>query len=214
MAVFRVEKNHNYTVMSNYHLRDTGLTLKAIGLLSKMLSLTDEWDYTTRGLAAICKEGVDAIGAALKELETRGYLIRRQIRDSKGRITDTEYTIYESPHTPLPDTASPDTENPYLDTPYTGEPYTEKPAQLNKDRRNKEKEIPDESITDTSNPDPIYPPAPVPFPVSWTVKMKKKQKETQDILSYHTQAAGCSDKARAKASGGRQPIEECGRTGL
>ena len=214
MAVFRVEKNHNYTVMSNYHLRDTRLTLKSIGLLSKMLSLTEEWDYTTRGLAAICKEGVDAIGAALKELETRGYLIRRQIRDSKGRITDTEYTIYESPHTPLPDTASPDTENPYLDTPYTGEPYTEKPAQLNKDRRNKEKEIPDESITDTSNPDPIYPPAPVPFPVSWTVKMKKKQKETQDILSYHTQAAGCSDKARAKASGGRQPIEECGRTGL
>ena len=68
MAVFRVEKNHNYTVMSNYHLRDTALTLKAIGLLSKMLSLTDEWDYTTRGLAAICKEGVDAIGAALKEL--------------------------------------------------------------------------------------------------------------------------------------------------
>ena len=57
-------------------------------------------------------------------------------------------------------------------------------------------------------------PHPVPFPVSWTVKMKKKQKETQDILSYHSQAAGCSDKARAKASGGRQPIEECGRTGL
>ena len=116
MAVFRVEKNHNYTVMSNYHLRDTGLTLKAIGLLSKMLSLTDEWDYTTRGLAAICKEGVDAIGAALKELEARGYLVRRQIRDSKGRITDTEYTIYESPHTPPPDTACPDTENPYLDS--------------------------------------------------------------------------------------------------
>ena len=80
MAVFRVEKNHNYTVMSNYHLRDTALTLKAIGLLSKMLSLTDEWDYTTRGLAAICKEGVDAIGAALKELEARGYLVRRQLK--------------------------------------------------------------------------------------------------------------------------------------
>ena len=80
-----------------------------------MLSLTDEWDYTTRGLAAICKEGVDAIGAALKELESHGYLVRRQLRDSRGRITDTEYTIYESPHPPLPDTASPDTENPYLD---------------------------------------------------------------------------------------------------
>ena len=61
---------------------------------------------------------------------------------------------------------------------------------------------------------PISSALPVPFPVSWTVKMKKKQKETQDILSYHSQAAGCSDKARAKASGGRQPIEECGRTGL
>lgn len=80
MAVFRVEKNHNYTVMSNYHLRDTALTLKAIGLLSKMLSLTDEWDYTTRGLAAICKEGVDAIGAALKELESHGYLVQGQPR--------------------------------------------------------------------------------------------------------------------------------------
>ena len=78
MAVFRVEKNHNYTVMSNYHLRDTALTLKAIGLLSKMLSLTDEWDYTTRGLTAICKEGVDAIGAALKELEARGYQAVRE----------------------------------------------------------------------------------------------------------------------------------------
>ena len=130
MAVFRVEKNHNYTVMSNYHLRDTRLTLKSIGLLSKMLSLTDEWDYTTRGLAAICKEGVDAIGAALKELESHGYLVRRQLRDSRGRITDTEYTIYESPHPPLPDTACPDTENPYLDTPDTDEPYTENPAQL------------------------------------------------------------------------------------
>lgn len=67
----------------------------------------------------------------------------------------------------------------------------------------------DDKFTDTEREFAV-----VPFPVSWTVKMKKKQKETQDILSYHTQAAGCSDKARAKASGGRQPIEECGRTGL
>ena len=162
MAVFRVEKNHNYTVMSNYHLRDTRLTLKSIGLLSKMLSLTDEWDYTTRGLAAICKEGVDAIGKTLKELELAGYIIRRQLRGKDGRISDTEYTIFEKPRKPSPpDTTLPDTENPYLDTPYTDEPYTEKPAQLNKDRRNKEKEIPDESITDTSNPDPIYPPTPL-----------------------------------------------------
>ena len=135
VAVFRVEKNHNYTVMSNYHLRDTALTLKAIGLLSKMLSLTDEWDYTTRGLAAICKEGVDAIGAALKELELHGYLVRRQLRDSRGRITDTEYTIYESPHPPLPDTASPDTENPDM-----VKPDTEKPAELNIEKSNTQKQ--------------------------------------------------------------------------
>ena len=126
MAVFRVDKNRNYTVMSNYHLRDTSLSLKAIGLLSKMLSLTDEWDYTTRGLAAICKEGVDAIGAALKELEIRGYLVRRQLRDARGRITDTEYTIYEQPHTPLPGTACPDTEKPDMDSPDTDTPYPEK----------------------------------------------------------------------------------------
>ena len=144
MAVFRVEKNHNYTVMSNYHLRDTALTLKAIGLLSKMLSLTDEWDYTTRGLAAICKEGVDAIGAALKELESHGYLVRRQLRDSRGRITDTEYTIYESPHPPLPDTASPDTENPYLD-----KPDTEKPAELNIEKSNTQKSITQGASTDS-----------------------------------------------------------------
>ena len=93
MAVFRVEKNHNYTVMSNYHLRDTGLTLKAIGLLSKMLSLTDEWDYTTRGLAAICKEGVDAIGAALKELEVRGYLVIRPCRIRLHQIRKTRIWI-------------------------------------------------------------------------------------------------------------------------
>ena len=166
MAVFRIERTRDYTVMSNHHLRNEKLSLKAKGLLSMMLSLPEDWNYTTRGLAKICKEGVDAIGGALRELETAGYIVRHQLRDRQGRISDTEYVIYEQPQpknpdTPQPDTASPDTENPYLDTPDTDEPYTEKPAQLNKDRRNKEKEIPDESITDTSNPDPIYPPTPL-----------------------------------------------------
>ena len=152
MAVFRVEKNHNYTVMSNFHLRDTNLSLKAVGLLSKMLSLTDEWNYTTRGLAAICKEGVDAIGAALKELEGCGYLVRNQLRDAKGRISDTEYTIYESPHTPLPYTALPDTENPDMDKPDTEQPYTKKSSQLNIDITSIEKSNTDLSITQKSNP--------------------------------------------------------------
>ena len=161
MAVFRVDKNRNYTVMSNYHLRDTSLSLKAIGLLSKMLSLTDEWDYTTRGLAAICKEGVDAIGAALKELEISGYLVRRQLRDAKGRITDTEYTIYEQPHTPSPDMACPDTENPDMDSPDTDTPYPEKTAQLSKDQTSPEKRKTDEFMTDESNPVPSSLPTPM-----------------------------------------------------
>lgn len=97
MPVFRIMKNTNYTVMSNYHLRDTRLSLKAVGLLSKMLSLADEWNYTNRGLSKICKEGVDAVGSALRELESAGYLERRQLRSESGKIQDTEYIIYEIP---------------------------------------------------------------------------------------------------------------------
>ena len=132
MAVFRIEKTRDYTVMSNHHLKDRTLTLKSKGLLSMMLSLPDEWNYTTRGLAAICREGVDSIGAALKELETHGYIRRTQLRDEKGKITDTEYVIYEmpqreppsSPGTPLPGTAKPYTENPDMGIPDTAEPCT------------------------------------------------------------------------------------------
>lgn len=82
---FRIEKTRDYTVMSNHHLKDRTLTLKSKGLLSMMLSLPDEWNYTTRGLAAICREGVDSIGAALKELENHGYIRRTQLRDEKAR---------------------------------------------------------------------------------------------------------------------------------
>ena len=122
MAVFRIERTRDYTVMSNHHLKDTALSLKAKGLLSMMLSLPDEWNYTTRGLAAICKEGVDAIGGALRELEKAGYIVRRQLRGPGGRISDTEYTIYEKPcpgaeeppEEPGPDTTPPDTAFPYL----------------------------------------------------------------------------------------------------
>ena len=85
MAVFRIERTKNYTVMSNYHLRDKALSLKSKGLLSMMLSLPEDWNYTTRGLAKICKEGVDAIGGALRELEAAGYIVRHQLRDRQGR---------------------------------------------------------------------------------------------------------------------------------
>ena len=91
MAVFRIEKTRDYTVMSNHHLRNAGLSLKSKGLLSMMLSLPEDWNYTTRGLAKICKEGTDSIGSALKELERAGYIVRNRLRDSKGKIVDVEY---------------------------------------------------------------------------------------------------------------------------
>ena len=149
MAVFRIERTRDYTVMSNHHLRDKGLSLKSKGLLSMMLSLPEDWNYTTRGLAKICKEGVDAIGGALRELESAGYIVRNQMRDRQGRISDTEYVIYEQPQpkapdTPQPDTASPDTENPYLDS-----PDTEKPAELNIEKSKTQKSNTQGSSTDS-----------------------------------------------------------------
>ena len=144
MAVYRVQRTRDYTVMSNYHLKDKGLTLKSKGLLSMILSLPEEWNYTTRGLASICKEGVDAIGSALKELETAGYIVRRQLRGANGRITDTEYIIYEQPQPKKPDVVSPDTENPDM----VG-PDMEKPAELNIEKSNTEKSITYGSSTDS-----------------------------------------------------------------
>ena len=97
MAIMRVEKTGNYTVMSNHHLRDRRLSLKAKGLLSVMLSLPAEWDFTLAGLSCISKEGVDAIRAAVNELEKSGYVIRSKVRNPLGQIIDMEYTIYELP---------------------------------------------------------------------------------------------------------------------
>ena len=144
MAVFRIERTRDYTVMSNHHLRNANLSLKAKGLLSMMLSLPEDWNYTTRGLAKICKEGVDAIGAALRELEAAGYIVRHKLRDRQGRISDTEYVIYEQPQLRKPDTDSPDTENPYMD-----KPDTEKPAELNIEKSNTQKIITDGSSIDS-----------------------------------------------------------------
>ena len=95
MAVFRVERTRDYTVMSNHHLKNRSLSLKAKGLLSVMLSLPDEWDYTLRGLAAISREGVDAIREAIRELEDAGYIVRSRGRNEKGQLSGTEYVIYE-----------------------------------------------------------------------------------------------------------------------
>ena len=139
MAVFRIERTRDYTIMANHHLRNCQLSLKAKGLLSMMLSLPDGWNYTVRGLATICKEGVDAISGAVRELESAGYIIRYQRRDRQGRISDTEYVIYEQPQpkrgveTPSedmqPDMTPPHPENPDMDV-----PHQETPAELKIDQ--------------------------------------------------------------------------------
>ena len=150
-VIYRVEKSRDYRVISNFHLKDMSLSLKSKGLLSMILSLPDDWDYSVRGLAKICKEGVDCIGATLRELEKCGYLTRIQKRKN-GKITDTEYTFYEKPQ-PRAEKSdernNPDTEKSYTDKPHTENPYmgnsdteisdTETPAQLNTNKSNTKK---------------------------------------------------------------------------
>lgn len=131
MAVYRVNKNRSYTVMANYHLRDKNLSLKAVGLLSKMLSFNDGWQFSTKGLSAICKEGPDAVLAALRELEDHGYLVRHRQRDSKGRMSNTVFEIYEQPQPVSPHGEKPHMENPDVDNPHMENPHGENPAQLN-----------------------------------------------------------------------------------
>lgn len=108
MAVFRIEKTRDYTVMANHHLRNIALSLNAKRLLSLMLSLPENWDYTTKkGLARICRDGVISICATIKALEEQGYIIRERIRNSKEQLTTIEYTILEQPKTPLPKQENP-----------------------------------------------------------------------------------------------------------
>ena len=168
MAVFRVERNTGYTVMSNHHLRNKELSLKAKGLLSQMLSLPEDWDYTLSGLSYINRESIDAIRTAVWELEKAGYITRRQGRDEKGKMTAIEYTIYEQPQPPeldCPVLENPTADNPILENPTTDNPTSENPMQLNKDisRTNlpkKEKSNTDLSITHSI---PIHSLNPLPY---------------------------------------------------
>jgi hypothetical protein len=127
MAVFRIEKTQNYTVMSNHHLRNKDLTLKAKGLLSQMLSLPEEWDFTLAGLAAINKESVDAIRTAVLELERAGYIKRIQGRDAKGKMVAIEYVIFEQPR------PAQELSYPVLDF-----PTSDNPTQLSKEESSKD----------------------------------------------------------------------------
>ena len=157
MAVFRVERNTGYTVMSNHHLRNKELSLKAKGLLSQMLSLPEDWDYTLAGLSHINREKIDAIREAVKELEKAGYIVRSRERDEKGRLRGADYVIYEQPQPKEPEAATsseqpptsdlPTLENPTLDNPTLEKPTQEKPTLENPTQLNKEQSITDLSST-------------------------------------------------------------------
>ena len=178
MSVFRVEKNKGYTVMSNHHLRNHTLSLKAKGLLSQMLSLPDDWDYTLQGLAQSNKESIDAIREAVRELERAGYIERSRERDERGCLRGTVYTIYEQPHTePTPEEpaqALPASENPTLEKPMLDKPTLENPMQLITKGRNKEKQNTDQSITDS-----------IPFPSGFPETPVQKRTEAKESFERY-----------------------------
>lgn len=149
--VIRVEKTKNYTTMSNYHFKDKDMSLKAKGLLSLILSLPEEWDYTLEGLSMLCRDGVDSVRTALKELREFGYVETTRVRDEKGRLRGTEYVVYEKPVSHSPESKESiveeqgmeesvfeesvcdesTLEKPILDFPILEKPTLENPAQLN-----------------------------------------------------------------------------------
>lgn len=154
MPVFRVERTRDYTVMSSYHLRDKRLTLKAKGLLSQMLSLPEDWDYTLSGLSHINRESKNAIRSAVNELERAGYIHRRQTTDAGGKFSTNEYVIHKHPDQPEPLLEKPLSENPTPENPSPVKPSPvkpspENPTQLNTKKASKEKPNTDGQSTDS-----------------------------------------------------------------
>ena len=191
MAVFRVERNKGYTVMSNHHLRNRELSLKAKGLLSQMLSLPEDWDYTLAGLSFINRESIDAIRTAVWELEKAGYIARRQGRDEKGKMTAIEYTIYEQPQPPIlenPILENPTAANPVLENPTPDNPTSENPMQLNKDIQKTDLSKKEKSNTDLSSTDsiPIHSLNPLPYDGEAAAPPERKRTEmTQSAFEIY-----------------------------
>ena len=191
MAVFRVERNKGYTVMSNHHLRNKELSLKAKGLLSQMLSLPEDWDYTLKGLSLINREKIDAIREAIKELERAGYIVRSRERDEKGRLRGADYVIFEQPQPPTPDL--PTLENPTLDNPMQEKPTLEKPTlenptQLNKDIQRTDLPKKEKSNTDLSSTHsiPIHSLNPLPYGEDETAQPpERKRTERNDAYRVY-----------------------------
>ena len=190
MAVFRVERNTGYTVMSNHHLRNKELSLKAKGLLSQMLSLPEDWDYTLKGLSLINREKIDAIREAIKELERAGYIVRSRERDEKGRLRGADYVIFEQPQPPTPDLPTlenPTLDNPTLEKPTQEKPTLENPMQLNKDIQKTDLPKKEKSNTDLSSTDsiPIHSLNPLPYDGEAATPPERKRKEATDAYSVY-----------------------------
>lgn len=197
MSVFRVEKTRDYTVMANHHLKNRNLTLKAKGLLSLMLSLPEDWDYTLKGLSLISIESVDAIREAVRELERAGYILRSRERNVKGQLKGSDYVIYEQPH--LQD-AEPTLEKPTLEKPTLGNPVQEKPileqptqdnpTQLNTNKVNTYSEIPHKANPNQSNPSQASKPSWIPRNVGSDMigfdEPESIRKIVKDNISYAT----------------------------
>ena len=189
MAVFRVERNKGYTVMSNHHLRNKELSLKAKGLLSQMLSLPEDWDYTLAGLSHINRESIDAIRTAVWELEKAGYITRRQGRDEKGKMAAIEYTIYEQPQPPSlenPILENPTSDKPVLENPTTENPTSDNPTQINKEEQRTDLPNKEKLNTDTQSTHsiPIHSPNPSPFEGA-AQPPERKRKEPNDAYRVY-----------------------------
>lgn len=198
MAVFRVEKTRNYTVMSKHHLRDKSLSLKAKGLLSLMLSLPEDWDYTTKGLARICKDGVDSICATVRELEGAGYIVRARECHADGTLGGIEYTILEQ----LRGMDAPKRENPVQvenagDAPKRAFPEQVKPEQENPAQLNKEEQSKEELNTDVMNSFLSF-----PHESKTTQENGMERRETYLAAALRSAEAGTADPAPAPASAG------------
>ena len=176
--------------MSNHHLRNKELTLKAKGLLSQMLSLPEDWDYTLAGLSFINREKIDAIREAVKELERAGYIVRSRERDEKGRLRGADYVIFEQPQTPpvsdLPTLENPTLDNPTLEKPTQEKPTLENPTQLNKDIQKTDLPKKEKSNTDLSSNHsiPILSPNPSPLREE-TAEPERKGTEAADAYSVY-----------------------------
>ena len=190
MAVFRVERNTGYTVMSNHHLRNKELTLKAKGLLSQMLSLPEDWDYTLAGLSHINREKIDAIREAVRELERAGYIVRSRERDAKGRLRGADYVIYEQPQLPpkpdLPTLENPTLENPTQEKPTLEKPTQENPMQIIKEEQKTNLSKKEKPNTDTQSTHsiPIHSPNPSPFEGA-AQPPERKRKEPNDAYRVY-----------------------------